>query len=402
MSSNGMITIDAAAHPAQLHVHNSTARFRVVAAGRRFGKSRLGVLECLEVAAQGGRAWWLAPTYKMTDVGWRPLIRMAGRIPGARILLAEKRVEIGKGEISIRSADTPNTLRGEGLDFVVMDECAFIRPEIWPEAIRPALSDRLGRALFISTPKGRNWFWDLYRRGEAQEDNWQAFTYPTAANPYIDAGEIEAARRELPELIFRQEYLAEFIDDNGGVFRRVQEAATLQPIDAPETGRQYIAGVDVAASVDYTVISVMDVAAKSLVYLDRFNRVDYPALEDRLWACYQRFGTTAMQVEANSIGQPVIDHLVSRGMNIIPFTTTSATKAAIIQNLQGAFEHGEIKILDDPVLIGELLSFESKRTASGGFSYSAPDGMHDDCVMSLAIAYSALASGITSTENPFY
>ena len=387
MSSNGMITIDAAAHPAQLHVHNSTARFRVVAAGRRFGKSRLGVLECLEVAAQGGRAWWLAPTYKMTDVGWRPLIRMAGRIPGARILLAEKRVEIGKGEISIRSADTPNTLRGEGLDFVVMDECAFIRPEIWPEAIRPALSDRLGRALFISTPKGRNWFWDLYRRGEAQEDNWQAFTYPTAANPYIDAGEIEAARRELPELIFRQEYLAEFIDDNGGVFRRVQEAATVQPLDEPLPGRTYTAGVDVAASIDYTVICVMDAGSKELVHIDRFNRVDYPVLENRLESVYKRFGLVSMTVESNSMGQGVIDHLVNRGMNIAPFVTTSATKAAIIQGLQNAFEHGEIKIINHPVLIGELLSFESKRTASGGFSYSAPDGMHDDCVMSLAIGW---------------
>lgn len=394
LSSRGT-KIEAHPHPAQLHVHNSTARFRVVAAGRRFGKSRLGVLECLEVAAQGGRAWWLAPTYKMTDVGWRPLIRMAGRIPGARILLAEKRVEIGKGEISIRSADTPNTLRGEGLDFVVMDECAFIRPEIWPEAIRPALSDRLGRALFISTPKGRNWFWDLYRRGEAQEDNWQAFTYPTSANPYIDAGEIEEARRELPEMIFRQEYLAEFIEDNGGVFRNVQAQATGQEQDYQE-GRQYLAGVDVASSIDYTVVSVMDVADRRLVYQDRFNRVDYPVLEDRLKAIYRQYHMTGMVVESNSMGQAVIDHLVQAGLNIIRFVTTSATKQVIIQGLQSAFEHGEITIYNNPVLIGELLSFESKRTASGGFSYSAPDGMHDDTVMSLALAWDGIKSGTTA------
>ena len=386
-----MTTIKAHPHPAQLHVHNSDARFRVVAAGRRFGKSRLGVMECLEVAIHGGRAWWLAPTYKMTDVGWRPLIRMASRIPGAKVLLAEKRVEIGKGEISIRSADTPNTLRGEGLDFVVMDECAFIRPEIWPEAIRPALADREGRALFISTPKGRNWFWDIYRRGEAQEEGWQSFTFPTSANPYIKPDEIEAARRELPELIFRQEFLAEFIDSDGGVFRRVQEAATVEPIEAPREGRTYTAGVDVAASVDYTVVAVMDSGSKELVYLDRFNRVDYPTLENRLEAVYKRFNLQSMTIEVNSIGQGVIDHLAGRGMAIIPFMTTQATKQAAITSLQSAFEHGEIKIINDPVLIGELLSFESRRNQSGSFSYSAPEGMHDDTVMALAIAWHGIS-----------
>ena len=92
-------------------------------------------------------------------------------------------------------------------------------------------------------------------------------------------------------------------------------------------------------------------------------------------------------MEANSIGQPVIDQLYSRGLPVIPFTTTSGTKQVIIQNLQAAFEHGDIRIIDDPVLIGELLSFESKRSPSGSFQYSAPDGMHDDCVMALAIAW---------------
>ena len=98
-----------------------------------------------------------------------------------------------------------------------------------------------------------------------------------------------------------------------------------------------------------------------------------------------------MVVESNSIGRPVIDELVSRGLNIVPFTTTSATKQAIIQGLQSAFENGQIQVLNDPVLIGELLSFESKRNASGSFSYSAPSGMHDDTVMSLAFAWNAVS-----------
>ena len=386
------ITIDAQPHAGQLEVHNSDARFKVLSAGRRWGKTRLGVNECLDAASKGGRAWWVSPSYKTSEAGWRPLRQIARKIPNAEIRLADRIVVLpGGGLVAIRSADNPDSLRGEGLDFVVMDECAFMQKEAWTEAIRPSLSDRLGRALFISTPKGRNSFWELYQRGMMGETGWQSWTFPTSSNPYIDASEIEAAKGDLPEIIFRQEYLAEFIDDSGGVFRRVQEAATLKPQE-PQPNRQYIAGVDVASSVDYTVVTVMDVEARSMVYMDRFNRVDYPVLISRLESVYKRYNLSSMIVESNSIGRPVIDELVARGLNIIPFLTTSATKQGIIQSLQSAFENGQILVLDDPVLVGELLSFESKRNASGSFSYSAPDGMHDDTVMSLAIAWSGLSN----------
>jgi len=387
--------INAKPHAGQLEVHNSDARFKVLSAGRRWGKTRLGVNECLDVAAQGGRAWWVSPSYKTSEVGWRPLRQIVCKIPGAEIRLVDRVVNFpGGGFVAVRSADNPDSLRGEGLDFVVMDECAFMQKEAWTEAIRPALSDRQGKVLFISTPKGRNWLWEIYQRGVSGEEGWQSWTFPTANNPFIAKEEIEAAKRDLPEMIFRQEYLAEFIDDAGGVFRRVQEAAVLEPKEYEE-GKQYIAGVDVAASVDFTVVSVLDAESKDQVYLDRFNRVDYPVLIDRLEAVYRRYHLTSMVVESNSIGRPVIDELVTRGLNIVPFTTTSATKQSIIQNLQAAFENGQIRIINNPILIGELLSFESKRNASGGFSYSAPDGMNDDCVMSLAIAWYGVNSGGT-------
>ena len=380
-------------HKAQREIHDSTARFRVVDAGRRFGKTRLGVWECLEVALHGGRAWWVAPSFPIAQVGWRPLRRIGRNIPGTDVRLAEMSVMIANGgEVRIRSADNPDSLRGEGLDFVVCDEFAFMKPEAWSEALRPALSDKLGRALFIGTPRGRNHMWELYQRGVRGDDGYQSFSYPTASNPYIQASEIEAARQELPELIFRQEYLAEFIDDSGGVFRRIQEAARLLPLDAPIQDHQYVAGVDVASSVDYTVVSILDASTHDMVHMDRFNRVDYNVLIDRLDAIHKRWNCTAMKIEANSIGQPVIDQLYSRGLSIIPFMTTNATKQVIIQNLQAAFEHDELAIINDPILVNELLSFESKRNPSGSFSYSAPDGLHDDAVMSLAIAWDCIAN----------
>ena len=377
-------------HPRQHEVALSPARFRVAACGRRWGKTRLGSAICLKTAADGGRAWWVAPTYKVSEVGWRLIRRMALQIPGATIQKSDRLVSLpGGGEIQVRSADNPDSLRGEGLDFVVMDECAFIAEDAWLEALRPALSDRRGRALFISTPKGHNWFWRLWQRCmDAHDDEWHGWQLPTGDNPYIATDEIEAARRSLPERIFAQEYLAQFLDDAGGVFRRVMDAAVLSPRE-PQFGRAYIAGVDVADAADFTVISIFDAATREQVYLDRFNRVGYEALEDRIHAAYQRWNVQTIVIEDNSIGQPVIDHLRRRGMRIVAFHTSSVTKMPLIQALQSAFEHGDIKILNDPAQIGELQAYESKRTASG-YSYSAPDGMHDDTVMAMAFAWYAL------------
>ena len=147
-------------------------------------------------------------------------------------------------------------------------------------------------------------------------------------------------------------------------------------------------GLDhLSALVDFTVCIVIDITTKQMVFMERCNRVDYTVLEDRLTAVYRRFNLLNMTVEDNSIGRPVIDHLVERGLSVRSFTTTNASKQAVIQNLSAAFEHNEIVILNDPILIGELQAFEAKRNTSGTFSYSAPAGLHDDCVMSLAIAW---------------
>ena len=377
----------------QQQIHNSASRFKVVSCGRRFGKTYLGGTECLITAINGGRAWWIAPTFKMAEVGWRPMTSTAIQFPGVNIRIVDRMIVFpGGGSVTVRSAEDPDKLRGDSLDLAVFDEAAYIKPDAWAHAVRPTLTDRHGKAIFFSTPRGRNYFWEIYQKGIAKQDGWESWRFSTFDNPLMDPKEITAAKELLPEIIYRQEYLAEFIDDAGGVFRRVQEAACLWESE-PQKNRNYVAGVDVASSVDFTVVSIMDTESKDMVAMDRFNRVDYPVLIDRLAAIHDKWHLTNMVIEANSIGRPVLDHMIARGLSVTPFTTTSATKQAIIQGLQSAFEHGNIRILNDPVLVGELLSFESKRSPSGSFQYSAPEGMHDDTVMSLAIAWNAVADG---------
>lgn len=385
------VQINANPHPGQTEVHGSPARFKVLACGRRWGKTRLGVNECLDVAAQGGRAWWIAPTYKMSEVGWRPLRRI-GAQAGAELRKADRQIFFpGGGEVGVRSADNPDSLRGEGLDFLVMDECAYIRERAWMEALRPALSDRTGGAMFISTPAGRNWFWRLYQRA-ATDDEWAAWSFPTSANPYIATSEIDAARGNLPEQTFRQEYLAEFIEDAGLVFRNILACVDGAPakLDA-ETA--YVMGVDWGQQKDFTVLTVMDTATAQVVEIDRFNQIGWHVQRGRLVALAEKWGVGHILAEANSIGGPNIEQLQNEGLPVVGFTTTNQSKQKIIVALQLAFERSEIVIPDDDILIAELQAFEASRLPSGKWRYEAAEGFHDDMVISLALANEAAKRG---------
>ena len=388
-------------HPRQREIALDDARFKVAAAGRRFGKTRLGAALCMMTAGAGGRAWWVAPTYPVAQVGWRLIRRMALQIPGAEVRQAERIATLPNGgEIQVRSADNPDSLRGEGLDFVVFDECAFIHEDAWQEALRPALADRKGRALFISTPKGRNWFWRLWQRCIDDHDHeWRGWQLPTAANPYIDPTEIEAARLGLPERIFAQEFLAQFLDDAGGVFRRVIDAATAAAQDGMIGGHEYTFGVDWGRSNDFTAIAVLDVTTAELVALDRFNQIDYSLQLARLTALYERFRPRAVVAEANSMGQPLVEQLQAAGMPVVPFTTTAASKQIAVDALALAFERGSLRIIPDATLIAELQAYEAERLPSGMLRYGAPNGMHDDTVMALMLAWhnpTPATAGVTS------
>jgi hypothetical protein len=347
---------------------------------------------CLEVAVKGGRAWWVAPSYKMAAVGWRGISRLAEQIPGTRIGQVDKIVELpGRGTVQVRSADDPQSLRGEGLDFAVLDECAFMREATWTEALRPALSDRQGGAMFISTPKGQNWFWRLYQRGQDHLDGeWASWQLPTADNPYIAASEIEAARRDMPERIYAQEYLAQFLDDAGGVFRRVMDAAVLPDNAQPIADHQYMFGVDWGKSNDFTAIAIWDVTDNALVSIDRFNQIDYHFQRGRLIAAYERWRPTMMLCESNSMGEAMIDELRAGGYPVQGFVTTNATKADAIERLELVIESGAVRLVNDPVLVGELQAYELERLPGGKIRYSAPSGMHDDTVMASAIGYHAV------------
>lgn len=257
----------------------------------------------------GRRAWWVAPSFPVSKVGWRMIRHLARYRPGAKEHLGDRMVMMpGGGTVQVRSADDPASLRGEGLDKVVIDEVAHIRKfdEVWEQSLRPALSDRLGRALFISTPKGYNHFYELFKRAETSGD-WASFQFPTSANPFIDPQEIEDARKDLPELVFRQEYLAEFVQLAGALFRR----EWFEIIEKAPEGARYVRYWDLAASTkttaDYTVGGKVGLLDGWLIVADVVRgRLEWPD-------AIRTIGSTA-KVDGIAVTQGIEDVGVQKGM----------------------------------------------------------------------------------------
>lgn len=346
----------------------------------------------MAAANAGNAVAWVAPTYKNTRPLWR--FAEASALPvvsrGVEINRTDREIRFpGGGILGMYSADNISSILGNAFNLVVIDEAARVSEEAWTEAIQPTLADYDGDALLISTPKGRNWFWREWMRGIGDGSAEASFTAPTTANPMPNIQKAAAlARERVSEKVYRQEWLAEFIDDAGGVFRRVRAAATAPKVDKPEQNHTYVAGLDWALSSDYTVLTVIDVTTKQHVYSARFNGLDYGLQRQRIAGDCKRWGVSALIAEANAMGKPNNDELRRLGVPVRDFTTTNTTKAEIIERLAAAFDNAGIQIQNEPVLIGELEAYEQERLTSGAMRYSAPPGMHDDTVMSLALAWS--------------
>ncbi len=377
-------------HHGQGLVLESPARFKVVSCGRRWGKTELGKSVLLKAAlGRKQRTWWLAPTYLMASEVWRELKTGVRSVEGLRISESERRIDVsGGGLIAVRSTHAPDNLRGAGLDLAVLDEAAYIDPRVWPEVVRPMLANTRGSALFLSTPRGRNWFWEVFKIGQDPiENDWAAFQFATETNQLISAVELENIRRQTSEHVWQSEYEAHFTDASGQVFRRIKEAVRHGRGAEPIEGHEYVAGVDWGRSHDYTAMAVIDAGERQLVALDRFNQVSWELQRGRLAALAAQWRPRVIWAEANSFGEPNIEALQREGLPLRSFVTSAGSKAPLIESLALAIERGQLALLDDPVLLGELSSYAQEPLPGGGHRYSAPPGMHDDTVIALALAW---------------
>ncbi len=395
-------------HPGQQTLVSAAKRFNTVSCGRRFGKTTLGLALAFYGAphspgglGQGLDVGWFAPSYKLLDEAWRAAKAFL-RPYISRTDSQQHRMELSTGAaLDFWTLEDQDGGRGRRYGLVIVDEAAMARhlEPAWNAAIRPTLTDHVGGAWFFSTPKGRNFFWQLAQRGEDPRwPDWQAHHAPTAGNPHIPPAEIEAARQSLPERIFAQEYLAQFLDDGGGVFRRVAEA--LDPAVACDASNasSVVLGIDWGRHHDFTVIVAFDAAARAVLAVDRFTGIDFARQLDRLRAMHQRFPRAPLLAESNSLGEPLIEALQHDGLPVTAFHTTASSKRLIIEALALAFEQGSLHLPDEPWLFDELLAYEQERLPGGTLRFGAPPGGHDDGVMALALALHAAQGRIDITQ----
>lgn len=375
-------------HNAQQQVSRERKRRNVLCNGRRWGKNVFLQFLATETVISGGFVGWAAPVYRQVLDDYRALDNILAPVIVKRNI-SEMRLEIvGGGIIEFWSLEKPDNIRGKRYNRFIVNEAGFV-PElvhIRNNVIMPTLIDFAGDEWHSGTPKGMNGFFQLFNTHGEEWARWQMSSY---SNPHVPKSELDSLKDIMPERAFGQEILAQFLEEGGGVFRKVREASTLQPAE-PVQGGQYVIGVDWGRSNDSTVFSVMDAASKCQVAMDRMSDTDYASQRIRLKALADRYNNAHIIAEANSMGQPNIEALQNMGLNVTAFTTTNATKASIIQALELAFERGEIALLNDEYQITELMAYQSEKLPSGLVRYGSPEGLHDDTVMALAIAWSGV------------
>jgi hypothetical protein len=391
-------------------------RFNVAACGRQIGKTTLGIDRLARAAAAGQPTAWFAPTYKFLEQVWRALRTALEPVTSGKSEQQHRLDLHGGGSVDCWSLEDPDAGRGRRYGLVVVDEAAMVRSlqEVWQASLRPTLTVLEGGAWFLSTPKGLNFFHRLYLLGQdALETEWVSWQMPSSASPYIKPEELHAAQHTLPERVFAQEYLAQFLETDGaGVFRGVPAVSRLEP-RPPQRGHSYVFGVDWGRSNDYTAISVLDASTLEQVALDRFTQIDFEFQTERLHRWAELYQPRAIVAESNAMGGPLVERLQSgygrllgqarRALPIVAWTATNATKAAAIQQLSQAIEEGGVTLLHDEVQIGELLAYEVEQLPSGVFRYGAPAGQHDDTVIALALALlgAATDSGTRTSSYAF-
>lgn len=354
--------------PWQKQVYTDDTRFKVIVAGRRCGKSRLSAVSLLVEGLrcpQGSAVMYVAPTQgQARQIIWDLLMELGREVISSSHVNNMDITLINGAKIYVRGSDRPDTLRGVSLTYLVLDEVADIKADTWEKVLRAALSDKKGKALFIGTPKGRNWFYDMYNLGESGEDEeWKSWHFTTKDNPLIDPKEIEGAKKTLSSFAFKQEYEASF--DNAGTDTFKEE--WLKFGEEPNDGNYYIA-IDLAGfenlsmnaqakkRLDQTAIAVVKATddGKWFVRKIEHGRWDIKETCQRIIKNIKAFQPAGVGIERGSLKNAVLPYLsdLMRSNNVyahIQDLTHGNKKKTerVIWALQGRFEHGKVVLNEE-------------------------------------------------------
>jgi len=364
-------------HENQELVIREAKRFNVLDCGRRWGKSVLAINLISETAIEGYPAGYFTPTYKLLEGTFKEAINHLEPIVSRKH--DNQFIElITGGIIDFWSLDNANAGRSRKYKRVVVDEAAFVKDlwDAWNNSIRPTLTDLMGDGWIMSTPRGKNGFYKLYSKGKALEPNWMSWQMPTHTNPYINKNELEDARNELPAAAYNQEYLALFSDNAANPFGVDYIKLAVKP---KSNEAAVCFGVDLAKSVDWTVVTGLDRNGQVCIF-ERWQS-DWEQTKNRI---RQIVGSKPCYIDSTGVGDPIVEDIQKHCYGVEKYVFTSQSKQKLMEGLASSIQQGKVSVLDG-IMRDELESFEFIYGRTG-VKYSAPDGLHDDCVCSLALA----------------
>jgi hypothetical protein len=328
----------------------------------------------------------VAPTYNHTNKQWKEIIYYCPKQLITNINRSTHIITlIGDREIHFKSADGADSMRGEAVSVGWWDEPGQIIEDRWTLEFRPSLMDTQGECILTGTPAGKNWYFQMFTRGQdPHQTDYKSFAFSSYTNPYLKAKEIDEFKRDMPELAYRQEILAEFLDDVGSVFRGIKNIikGTLSP---PQHNMRYVCGCDLAKHEDFTVLYVLD-SEGHLCHSERFSQLDWVFQQKRIVNTCTLYNNARLLLDSTGVGDPVYDQLRRSGLQVEGYKFTNASKKDLVENLSIAIENQTISIPPIPELLSELGLFGYKISQAGVTSYGAPEGYHDDCVIALALA----------------
>lgn len=355
----------------QLKVWNSKARFKVLACGRRVGKSNLAIKMTLAKALEappGSAVVYIGPTLSQArQIAWQALLDEGGDlIKSAHVNQLDITLVTGR-KIHIRSAENSDTLRGLKLYFAVLDEAAFIKDDaLWTKVVRPALSDLQGDAVFVSSPEGRNWFWELYKYADESEDpEWEAFHFTTYDNPTIPKKEIEAAKKTLSTLVFNQEFMASFSTSGQTLFKEDWVKEGKEPKHGSYVIAIDLAGFEEVSKNASTSKKRLDESAIAVVKINdedgswwvkeiQHGRWDIKETAEKILKVITEYEPISVGIEKGALKNAVLPYLsdlmrkYNKFCHISDLTHGNRKKAdRIVWSLQGRFEHGRILLNPD-------------------------------------------------------
>lgn len=374
-------------HESQQSCIDSAKRFNVLACGRRFGKTRLGIDIAVEGLISQKPVGWFSPTYKMLEEVWRQSTNILYPITTDKSEQQHRIETIGGGVLDCWSLDAADSARGRKYGIIIVDEAAMVAnlEDIWNHVLRPMLVDLKGEAWFLSTPKGRNGFYKLHVLGRDPENKeWISWSYPTWANPFISKSEVEKLKDTMSEEAYRQEILAEFLEGEGTVFRNLNSVMTAPVNATPEEHKDHtlVAGVDWGKQNDFTAISIGCANCRREVAIDKFNQIDYTFQAQRVKAMFHKWDVRMGTFELNSIGIPMFEQMQREGLPAVGFDTTASSKPPLIEGGSLEIEKGTISLISNPAWTAELEAYErTVNTNTGRSTYSAPSELHDDTVI---------------------